>query len=72
LEKKGNTSITETPVDLTPYLDKDIEITGSFVPSQGATTGIDKKLCVKGKCSVSPGPGYWYASPLKIKTIRLK
>lgn len=72
LIKKGNSSITETPVDLKQYIDVPIHVSGEFVKTHGSTYE-GKQICAgKGfskECSPSTGPGTWYASPLKIKTI---
>lgn len=75
LIKTGNTSITESPVDLTPYLDKPVTIKGSFVKIHGALIGNMKTFCLitngKKDCKESKGPGIWYASPLKITSIKI-
>lgn len=74
LIKKGNTSITETRVDLKQYIDVPIHVSGEFVKTYGPTSE-GKQICVgqgfSKECSQSIGPGTWYASPLKIKAITL-
>ena len=71
----GNTSITETPVELAPYVGKPLRITGEFMPIQSSLGENGKQLCVgvgiRKHCNVSTGPGVWHASPLKIQTIEV-
>jgi len=73
LEKRGNTSITESPVDLKPFIDKSVRIKGTFQPINNQVEGNNKQLCIgtgwQKKCSVSTGPGVWHSSPLKIEQI---
>ncbi len=73
LEKRGNTSITESPVDLKPFIDRSVRITGTFEPINDQVEGTKKKLCIgtgfQKKCAVSTGPGVWHSSPLKIESI---
>jgi hypothetical protein len=72
-QKKGNTSITESPEDLKRFIDKSVRIVGEFVPIRGQISGDQKKFCIidanKKTCHTSTGPGTWYASPLKINSI---
>ncbi len=75
LHKQDSSSITETPVDLKPFIDKEVRITGSFTVINGSIIN-DKKYCIKKNffqqtCTQSTGPGYWHASPIKIGTIKL-
>lgn len=74
--KKGNTSITESPVELGSFQDRSVLVQGEFVPTHGSIMGDKKKLCLgigfKKQCMTSTGPGIWYVSPLKIKSIRLE
>lgn len=71
LHKKGNTSITESPVDLMSYIDKPVRVTGEF---ERFSWQAEKKFCIRKsmwekKCIPSIGHGGWYASPLKITSI---
>lgn len=73
LEKRGNTSITESPVDLKTFIDKSVRIKGTFQLINNQVEGSKKQLCIgtgwQKKCSVSTGPGVWHNSPLKIEKI---
>lgn len=69
----GNTAITSSPVDLKPFIDTHVRITGTFQKIYSSVFGAEKKLCIgKGfflSCHVSAGPGVWYASPLQLEAI---
>jgi hypothetical protein len=72
LIKRGNTSITNSPVDLKPYLDNvPVQIEGTFVPIISPIYGTNKKFCLLKDCRISNGPGTWYASPIKIESISI-
>ena len=75
-KKTGNTSITESPVELADYIDRPVRLKGTFTPTHGSLWEDKKQLCIgkgfKKTCKVSPGPGGWYASPLKITSISLE
>jgi hypothetical protein len=76
LVKHGNTAIVEAPTDLKKYLDKLVNVSGSFVPVL-PPIGPGKEyrqFCItkpKRVCSDSKGPGVWYFSPLKLQSIKL-
>ena len=70
-EKLGNAAITASPVDLKPFVDKHVQISGEFVKTQGLLEGRDKKLCIKQTCDISPGPGQWVSSPITITAIKI-
>jgi hypothetical protein len=71
--KTGNTSVTESPIDLKPYIDMTVTITGDFQKIPSSLSGNDRKLCIgtglSKSCFVSHGEGVWYYSPLIIKSI---
>lgn len=69
--KKGNTSITSSPVPLEQFRDKRVVVSGKFKPTIGPINPGDKKLCIRDKCEASKGNGIWYASPLEIESIRI-
>ncbi len=75
LAKKGNTAIIEAPTDLKPYLDKPVKVQGSFVPVLPPIYPDNpyREFCVskpKRSCRKSKGPGTWYFSPLKLKSVQ--
>ncbi|MEI6326601.1 MAG: hypothetical protein WCO78_00595 [Candidatus Roizmanbacteria bacterium] len=72
--KAGNTSISDAPVSLKPFVDKIVRVGGEFTPIVNSIEPSDpaKQFCMNGRtCVHSPGPGTWYMSPLKIRTIEL-
>jgi hypothetical protein len=76
LLKHGNTAIVDAPSDLKKYLDKPVLVKGSFVPViPPIQSGKNyRQFCItkpKKVCSDSKGPGIWYFSPLKIKSVKL-
>jgi hypothetical protein len=76
LEKKGNTAITSSPVDLAPYRDKNVIVTGTFKKIRREIYPGEKELCIgtglTKDCKKTIGPGTWYYSPLIIDTIQLE
>lgn len=75
LVKKGNTAIVESPVELKKYLDKPVQIQGSFVKIMPPVPpeNIYRQFCITKptkSCVSSKGPGTWYFSPLKITSIQ--
>ena len=75
LHKKGNASIERSPVDLKPFIDKPVRVTGSFRMIVHSIKE-DKQFCIQKnmfqkECVESTGPGFWYTSPLSLKTIQL-
>lgn len=75
LIKQGNTSITESPVELEQFVGKPVLIKGEFTKIYGSLGSDQKEFCIgrgwSKKCVVSPGPGIWHASPLKIYSITI-
>lgn len=71
-EKVGNAAITASPVDLKPFVDKHVQISGEFVKTQGLLEGKYKKICIKNSCNISTGPGQWVSSPITITTIKIR
>jgi hypothetical protein len=77
-EKAGNTSIAYSPIDLAPFIDKEVIITGEELPLavslDNSSLDKQKRFCLASytNCYISTGPGVWYRSPLILTTIRLK
>ena len=76
LHKKFSSAVTESPVELTPFVDKEVRVTGSFAPLYGWFSRRKKELCIKKnflqkECKKTTGPGYWVASPIILDSIEL-
>lgn len=69
-EKKGNTSIEYSPVELASFIDKPVLVTGTFTRIHGPRQE-NKEYCISTECVMGTGPGIWYNSPLRIETIKL-
>ena len=70
--KKGNASIIESPVSLDVYRDKEVLVDAiTMDPWKWQINSKGKIFCITGDdCKASTGPGYWYMTPVIIKSIK--